>query len=1234
MRTHLRSRLHHGVVGLVAALGLGGALTAPSATASVSASVPAALADVDTGLIGWWKLDETSGSVAADSSGRGRDGTVAGSATWNGGDGFTFSGGANGSGNAIRLPDDLLAGVDALTVDFDVWVDPSLSGNWFMYNLGNTAVYPNGTGYLFTTNDAQGRFRSTIAEAGFATEQSTSRVGKVAAGVWKHVTYTVTGGAPGAPGSARLYEDGALVASSDAITTRPSLLGTPDGRTTLNQLGRSAYAGDNSFKGRLRDFRLYDRALTASESATLAGDVVDPALDADAAALTLGDTSGVVGDLSLPTGGASATTALTWASSDPARVSTTGAVTRPAFGAAPASVTLTATLTRGTATRTRTFAVTVLPEELDAAGKAQEAAAAVELVHPDDVRGNLTLPTSGRHGAALSWATSDAATVTATGEVTRPAHGAAAKDVTLTVTATVGGATASRDVVVRVVPSPQEADYEGYAFAYFAGESTDDGETIHLGASRGDDPLDYDELNDGKPVLTSGFGEKGLRDPFIIRSHEGDRFYLLATDLKAYPAVDFGRAQETGSKYLEVWESTDLVTWSNQRHVKVSSDLAGNTWAPEAFYDEQRGEYVVYWASALYPTADTASRDINTSYQQMLYATTRDFVTFSDPKPWIDVKRGTGRGMIDATVVKDGDTFYRLVKDEAFMIPRQERSTDLRATVSGALPTTSSSPGWQLVKEKIGLGQPNPWGGTFTGGEGPTVFRDNDDPDRWYLLIDQPSYHGGQGYLAFVTDDIASGDWRSVPSADLPTSPRHGTVIPVTQGELDTLRRAYQPDLLVSSAADVDVRTRAGVAPGLPATVSATFGDGSTGPVAVTWDAVAPSSYAAPGTFTVTGTVQRGSSDRPVATVTVTDAADPVVALTSAADGDAGWWVTDPADVTVQADDDTGVARVEHSVDGGPWVAVDGDRASVAVTGEGAHEVRARAADVTGNVSGVVASTVRIDTEAPVSRAERSGRTVTVRSADATSGVGAVQYRLDGGDWTSYVGPVGVGDDAVDVEYRALDRAGNVEAANTLVVPARGDDLAPVSVLAVAASSRVPFGTDVALSVRVATGQGVATGPVRVLAGGRVIASANLAGGRARLVVDTARLRGLGAHSLVVRYDGDGAHTAGEDAVRLVLTRARTTTALRLVAPDRTGRGGAAVVRVGSTPPGLRIARVTLLLRRGDGPARRVTVGVSASGRAVWRLPRLRDGRWRVRAVVPATPVAAGSTAVRQVRVR
>ena len=71
-------------------------------------------------------------------------------------------------------------------------------------------------------------------------------------------------------------------------------------------------------------------------------------------------------------------------------------------------------------------------------------------------------------------------------------------------------------------------------------------------------------------MLTSTKGTQGLRDPFLIRSPEGDRFFLIATDLSIGRDGDWDRAQRQGSLYLEVWESTDLVNWSEQRHVKIS----------------------------------------------------------------------------------------------------------------------------------------------------------------------------------------------------------------------------------------------------------------------------------------------------------------------------------------------------------------------------------------------------------------------------------------------------------------------------------------------------------------------------------------------------------------------------------------------------------------------------------------------------------------------------------------
>ncbi len=138
-----------------------------------------------------------------------------------------------------------------------------------------------------------------------------------------------------------------------------------------------------------------------------------------------------------------------------------------------------------------------------AAASAQSDVDAIELVHPDDVRGNLTLPATGAGGTSFAWSSGTPAVVSSTGEVTRPAHGSAPVDVVLTVTGTLGAATATRSITVSVQPLPEAADYEAYAFAYFAGESTDDGEKIYFGASRGNDPLDYDVLNDGRarPVV-------------------------------------------------------------------------------------------------------------------------------------------------------------------------------------------------------------------------------------------------------------------------------------------------------------------------------------------------------------------------------------------------------------------------------------------------------------------------------------------------------------------------------------------------------------------------------------------------------------------------------------------------------------------------------------------------------------------------------------------------------------
>ena len=514
------------------------------------------------------------------------------------------------------------------------------------------------------------------------------------------------------------------------------------------------------------------------------------------------------------------------------------------------------------------------PAQVSSAATAAEIAAAdaaaVSIHNAEDVRGNLYLPSEGEQGSALTWASSDPAVVSTSGVVTRPAAGSAPKAVTLSVTAANDGATATEQFAVTVAPLPVQEEKTGYFFPYFKGETDTSFEEIYFAASHGNSVKSWEVLNDGESVLQSTVGEEGVRDPFIIRSAEGDRFWMIGTDLNMhdnYNQFNFGEAQQRGSKHLVIWESDDLVNWTEPRLVKVSSDFAGNSWAPEAYYDEAAGEYVVYWASAIYPTTQIEGRNIRDSYQRMFYATTRDFVNFSEPQIWVDERKGAGLGMIDATVAEYEGMYYRVIKDEGYMSVRQDRSADLRST------------SWTKIQDRIGLGQPNPWGGTFTQGEGPSLFPSNDDPDHWYLLVDQPSYHGGQGYMLFETDNLPAAEWTPVLDADLPPA-RHGSIIGVTQTELEALYEAFQPDRWLQSSAPVALTVQKGDELQLPATVAAVMGDGSTQQVAVDWNAVDPAKLASVGTFQVTGVLDAGGPVVATANVTVQETAVPVSSLT------------------------------------------------------------------------------------------------------------------------------------------------------------------------------------------------------------------------------------------------------------------------------------------------------------------------------------------------------------------
>lgn len=1147
--------------GLVTAVANGTAtVTAQTSDVAVKATVPVTVsASIRPGQILHYALDETSGTTAVDSSGHGRHGSIEGGAGLTGTNGVLF----DGVNDYVKMPANVLAGLDSISVDFDVKIDPSLTGSYFIWSAGNT----NGTagnGYLFTTGNS---FRTAIASGNWSTEQETAKGANLARGAWKHVTYTQTGSV------GILYEDGVEVARNSAVTLTPGSIGS--GTTVANYIGRSVYSGDAYFKGNVRGFALYNRALAPAEVTELAAPVSQGGLDADAAALTLGDTSTVTSNLTLPTSGSNGST-IAWASSNAAVVSASGVVTRPAHGQPNAQVTLTATLTKGAATTTRTFTVTVIAD-ISAAERAAYDAEHLTVNGIDDVRGNLTLPTKGERGSTIVWASSVPGTITGTGEVTRPAYGQPATTVVLTATATNGGESASRTYTATVQPLAREVVKTGYAFSYFTGDSLA-GEKIYFAASEGNNALAWNELNGGAAKITSTLGTKGLRDPFLIRSHEGDKWYLIATDLSIGGGTSWDASQRSGSQYIEVWESTDLVNWSEQRHVKVSPSNAGNTWAPEAYYDDTIGAYVVFWASKLYAEDDPGHT--GSTYNRMMYATTRDFVTFTDPQIWQD----TGKSLIDTTVLKEGDTYYRFTKDEGSASGCtdiiQEKSTDLR----GVTPGTD----WTVQLTCLSTQADSGSHASITRSEGPTIFKSNPgdvNGERYYLFVDE---YGGRKYLPLTSTSLENPSWSMPTSWDLPASPRHGTVVNVTQTELNRLNGVAAP--VITSTTSVELGSSS-VNYGTGTTATATVSASDTGQVA------------GDVTFTVGDFSQTVALVDGVATVNLpANIAGGKAAVTAQYAGyDVVPSSSDVAELTIVPVDSATTASLSATT------VTEGAAASVAVSVSAAGASGSAGATPTGSITVKQGTTVLGTATLFGGQAEvQLPRTLAVGAHDLT---------------VLYSG---------DSSFRSS--AGEV----TLTVVKADVVTSVTSVSVTPAKVTSATAAKVAVAVRSATGAPVATtATVVVRQGSKAVVTRKVTTSATGAASTTLPKLKAGTYTITVTSAGT-ANVAGSSA-SITLKVAKATSKVKVkVTPKKVTSKVRSKVTVTVTAPARTAAsgKVKITIKRGSKVVLKKTVKLSKSGKATVKVKKLPRGSYQVTAAYSGSANVTSGSASKAVKVR
>ncbi|TRM64803.1 glycosyl hydrolase [Schizophyllum amplum] len=318
-------------------------------------------------------------------------------------------------------------------------------------------------------------------------------------------------------------------------------------------------------------------------------------------------------------------------------------------------------------------------------------------------------------------------------------------------------------------PTSRQNSADAYGFIYFTGESYENGEQIYFAVSDGNTPGAWNTVNNAEPVLTSMMGEQGLRDPFIIRHPDTGTFYVVATDLKMYGSDrSWDDASRTGSLSLAIWDSSDLVTWSDQRLVQVSPPEAGMSWAPEARWDADAAVFNVYWASKLHESTDT--EHTGDSYSRQMIANTTDFATFTEAEVWLDY----GSDTIDTTTIYDEVSGYwhRFTKFSAY---GSDNFTGVVQT--RALPENFFANDWELVFQGIGDAE-------FGQVEGPLVFEDNEEENIYHVWVDKIS---PQGYEPFTTDNISSGSWTYNDDYILPSDPRHGTVFAISSSEAEAL---------------------------------------------------------------------------------------------------------------------------------------------------------------------------------------------------------------------------------------------------------------------------------------------------------------------------------------------------------------------------------------------------------------------------------------------------------------
>lgn len=246
-----------------------------------------------------------------------------------------------------------------------------------------------------------------------------------------------------------------------------------------------------------------------------------------------------------------------------------------------------------------------------------------------------------------------------------------------------------------------------------------------------------------KPLVGN---QKVLRDPSITQTPDGTFHLVWTSSWKG----DFGFGYAS---------SKDLIHWSKEQFIPVMKNepTTVNVWAPDIFYDNEKAELVVVWASCI-PNRFKKGVEEEKNNHRLYYITTKDFKTISDTKLLYD----PGFSSIDATIVKRAKNDYVLVfKDNT----RPNRNLKVAFAHSPTGPYSKASASF-----------------TESFVEGPTVEKIS---DKYLIYFDE---YQKFSYGAVITKDFIHFTNIST-KVSVPKGHKHGTIFKAPASLIENLKK-------------------------------------------------------------------------------------------------------------------------------------------------------------------------------------------------------------------------------------------------------------------------------------------------------------------------------------------------------------------------------------------------------------------------------------------------------------